>query len=212
MKKMVMAVLFLALAAAPAYADTNALSNPGFETGSISGWTSWTNYGHDYAYNINNWGHDGSSYSIHAWSWGEAGTSGGAWQDFAITDPNQPLNVGGWIFQPSGDPLTGDVYAWLRIEFKNSSDTIVGTASSEHLQADDLISDDWMHSSTVLTPSSYGSGIVKGTFVWEVKADGTGSGSAMFDDMHVSAVPEPVSSVLFLLGGATLAVRRLRRK
>ena len=36
-----------------------------------------------------------------------------------------------------------------------------------------------------------------------------GVGCANF---NVTAVPEPVSTVLFLLGGATLAVRRLRRK
>lgn len=37
----------------------------------------------------------------------------------------------------------------------------------------------------------------------------SGSGSTPFT---MSAVPEPISTVLFLLGGATLAARRLRKK
>ena len=39
--------------------------------------------------------------------------------------------------------------------------------------------------------------------------DYAGAGETSF---KVTAVPEPVSTVLFLLGGATLAVRRFRRK
>lgn len=39
-----------------------------------------------------------------------------------------------------------------------------------------------------------------------------GEGQAVLDNFNASAAPEPVSTALFLLGGATLAVRRLRRK
>ena len=42
-----------------------------------------------------------------------------------------------------------------------------------------------------------------------LNGDYAGAGKTSFT---VTAVPEPVSTVLFLLGGATLAVRRLRRK
>ncbi|MFA5499507.1 MAG: PEP-CTERM sorting domain-containing protein [Candidatus Omnitrophota bacterium] len=39
-----------------------------------------------------------------------------------------------------------------------------------------------------------------------------GEGQAALDNFNASAAPEPVSTALFLIGGATLAARRLRRK
>jgi hypothetical protein len=39
-----------------------------------------------------------------------------------------------------------------------------------------------------------------------------GQGQAVLDNFNASAAPEPVSTALFLLGGVTLAARRLRRK
>jgi len=39
-----------------------------------------------------------------------------------------------------------------------------------------------------------------------------GEGQAALDNFNATAAPEPVSTALFLIGGATLAIRRLRRK
>jgi len=39
-----------------------------------------------------------------------------------------------------------------------------------------------------------------------------GEGQAVLDNFNASSAPEPVSTVLFLIGGATLVARRLRRK
>jgi len=193
MRNVLFAVLFVALAAAPVYADTNMVYNSGFEAGDFSGWgtwgTAWT-------------GSESHSGDYAAYSW----IGAGGWQDIAITDPLQPLKISGWLADSAGDPLNNSAYVWFRLEFKDSSGSKLWQWESSKIYGTGT-GLDWSEFSGIVTP---GAGAAKVTLVWETQGGGKGTG--LFDDLKVSAVPEPISTALFLLGGATLAVRRLRRK
>lgn len=197
MKHFLLAVLFVALAAAPVYADTNMLYNPGFETGNFSGWGTWNTA----------WvGGGGQNSSNAAYSW----IGAGGWQDITITDPLQPLKISGWVSDKGtgnyADPLNANAYVWFRLEFKDAGGNLINEWDSDKIYGTGL-GLSWTELSGITTP---GAGVTKATFVWETQ--GGGSGTGMFDNFNVSAVPEPVSTALFLLGGATLVARRLRRK
>ncbi|MFA5499508.1 MAG: PEP-CTERM sorting domain-containing protein [Candidatus Omnitrophota bacterium] len=193
MRTVFIAVLFVALAAAPIYADTNMVYNSGFEAGDFSGWgtwgTEWTGSG----------SHDGD-YAAYSW------IGAGGWQDIAISDPLQPLKISGWLADSAQDPLNSGAYVSFRLEFKDSSDSKIWQWESDKVYGTGS-GLSWTEISDFATP---GAGAVKATLVWETQ--GSGNGTGRFDSFSVSAVPEPVSTALFLVGGATLAVRRLRRK
>jgi len=193
MRAILVAVLFVALAAAPVFADTNMVNNPGFETNDFSGWG---------AFGSGTWvGSYGQAGNYAAYSW----IGSGGWQDIAITDPLKPLKVSGWVADSFDDRLNTDAYVWFRLEFKDSSGGVIGEWDSEKIYGTGM-GLNWTELSGIATP---GAGAVKATLVWETQ--GSGNGTGKFDSFNVSAVPEPVSTALFLIGGATLAMKRLRR-
>ncbi len=194
MKYFVFAVLFVALAAAPVFADeANMVYNPGFEM-ALNGWGTggsgvWL-------------GADGQASANAAYAW----IGGYGWQDITITDPLQALKISGWVSDSSDDKLGTGGYVSFRLEFKDDDGNILNEWDSDKIYGTGL-GLSWTELSGIATP---GSGVAKATLVWETQ--GSGNGTGKFDNFSVSAVPEPVSTAFFLLGGVTLLARRLRRK
>ena len=186
----------------PSAVHANLLSNSGFETGDLSSWNAWSS-----SQMIYDWGHNGSAHSVAAWPFG------GAWQDVNISNPNAPTLVGGWIYEDSADPLTGDAGANLRVEFKNASNMIVGQWTTNPLEGADLINDTWNSFSAIVTPAmSYGPGITKATFVWEVGYGYSGGGRAIFDDLVIEPNPIPEPTSMLMLGFGLFSIGLFRKK
>jgi hypothetical protein len=176
----------------PSYANANFLADPGFESGSFNnGWGVWN----ESNATINNWGRSGN-YSAAGWS----ATAG--YQDVVISDPSAALKVGGYIYDDvsGNESLRDGAYASLRVEFKRSDDSIVGTWTTGNLTGSDLADNAWNEKIGIVTPLSYGSDIAKATFVWEVNNSGSGNGRGIFDDLTIESAPVPEPASLLLLG------------
>lgn len=188
-------------------AQTNLISNAGFETGDYSSWSQWQPENTL----VNNWGRNGSSASAAGW-WQTSG-----WQDINILNPSQSYTVGGWVFDDvaGGESLSGGTFASIRVEFKDAGDSVVGTWTTGNLTGLSLADNSWNDFTALITPSSFGAGITKATLVWEVNNSGSGTGRGIFDDLVVQANPIPEAAGWFNLSAGLLGLAALhysRRK
>jgi hypothetical protein len=191
MRGTLMSVVVLLLACGAAHAGL--IVNGGFETGDFTGWTVTganvlnTNYGIS-----TNTPEDGV---YCAWFSGSSTSLTYLSQTFA-TVPGQEYNARVWISYTQQDATSNEIqFWWGGIEETN------GSAPS---------TEPWTNLSNVFTATSSSTTITLG-FQSLGPLSQPNNGWFAVDDLSVSAVPEPASLLLCLLGGALLAARRLRR-
>jgi beta-glucanase (GH16 family) len=111
----------LALAALPLRA-ANVLSNPGFETGDLGGWTT---YGaNTYVLNNPSIAHSGSNYFKVYQAFSGAINYNGIYQD-NISGPGVVYSADGWAYTLSSDALAGQNVAWIEVTFRDVSGNIL---------------------------------------------------------------------------------------
>ncbi len=100
----------------------NVLANPGFETGDLTGWTT---YGaNNYVISNSAIAHSGSwFYKVYQAFNGQVNTTG-IYQDY-ISNPGMTYAADGWAYTLSSDVLAGQNVAWLEVTFRDDGGNIL---------------------------------------------------------------------------------------
>lgn len=113
----------------------NLLTNPGFESGNLAGWTAYGSGGNTFVAPTNSLpAHTGGDvFKVYGQFTGGANYSG-VYQDVLVT-PGANYMADGWALTPNGDNLAGGNLAWLEVTFRNDADTLLSLYRSEALDA-----------------------------------------------------------------------------
>ncbi len=191
----------------------NLILNPSFEDGTGQG----TGFDADPAPEIDDWtywgedgwwtdeaAHDGT-YSIKRW-----GTGLGMYQDFAaIAGVEYDFSL--WAYDNSGEAMGAQSYLELRVEWwdgdPGDGGQQIGTGDSIGTFYGETATDTWTElSGSAMAPTD----TQVGRFLAVTEDDGEWSGAVLFDS--ASAIPEPGTFAMLLLGGLGIALLRHRRK
>lgn len=116
------AVFLLILLPAGYVNAANVLSNPGFETGNLGGWTA---YGANTSV-LNNSAiaHSGSDYFKVYQAFNGQINYNGVYQDYA-SGPAAVYSADGWAYTLSSDTMAGQNLAWIEVSFRDASGNIL---------------------------------------------------------------------------------------
>jgi len=202
------AMIALATITGEAQASSVPIVNPGFELG-LSGWSTFGNT--FYVSNPNpvpDGAHGGTN---SAKEFGTFPGVSGAFQTFAAS-PGQTWDLQGFIINASSDAMQASAgntnFALVKISFQNSSSTELLGIDSQHITAA-TPQDIWENvDANGVAPA----GTTQVQLFCLFVQPGTLGGSAGFDDISATVVPEPSSVALVLtgLGGLVMFARKRR--
>ncbi|HET7623729.1 MAG TPA: family 16 glycosylhydrolase [Verrucomicrobiae bacterium] len=101
----------------PITSAANLLDNPGFETGSLSGWTSFG--ANTYVESNSGVPHSGNNYFKIYQAFNGQVNYNGIYQDVPSA-PGSTYTANGWAYTASGDALAGQNLAWLEVSFRDA--------------------------------------------------------------------------------------------
>ncbi len=185
MKILTILVLGLALVFTAVTAEANILSNPGFESGSLSGWDSWSNNYH-LQLGVASGGYDGSSYAGSLVKTEAGEYSQGIIYQSELVSPGDEVSFGAYF---KAEALSG-MDSILRLDYTDAEGGWIGAVFHDTPLSPTA---DWAFvSTTKIVPNVPNLGSVQYT----VFLGGEGTGTLYVDDA-VSPVPEPASLLLF---------------
>ncbi|MGC8623979.1 MAG: PEP-CTERM sorting domain-containing protein [Phycisphaerae bacterium] len=191
-------------------ASANMVTNPGFETGDFTGWSS---YGSWYVSNNPNDVHSGTWAAVNSLTVSAGTTSttySGLYQNITdTTAAGQAFNASAWI---STAATNGYSEAFFQVQFQNSSGNVLQQDVTTPVTVDQAYAQYTL--SNLVAPSGTTiiqvQGVVEG--IGGLTATSSNTGYTRFDDFSLTPVPEPASIALMTLGIASLALVSRRRR
>ena len=191
-------IVFLMVISPLAFA--NILTNPGFDTGDLTGWNSW-NIG-DSGFEVTTSQSQSPSYSLKEWAW-SGGTPAegdvGLWQDFVAIE-NFTYYVSAYLKSlTDSEPVRDGANAYLKLEWRDSVGELIGDSIQMDLYGPN---DMWELFELPESETTAPSGVVTGRVVlglWSPELLGDGR-SVYFDDVWADTEPIPEPASLLMLG------------
>lgn len=182
-----------------------ALTNPGFETGDFSGWSTFGD-----GWRTSAWGGD-----VHTGAWGIVSdvthdSFGSTWRGVFQNVPataGETYSGGVWL-HTAGLPVPAHSESWFEVQFLDGGNVVLGQYQSAHVTADQAYA--WMGVSSMVAPAGTVQASVRG-IVYSFGDPGVGATEYhVFDDFAFAVVPEPASAGLVAAMAAVALVRRRR--
>jgi len=194
--------------AAPIPVDDNLLSNSGFDSGDLTSWTEASPGNTDVSATTNQSLSPNYSAEFLGWNEGKNQTIT-LKQGFGI-DPTTQYYFGVYIESlQNSNPLRDGAEAWASLRwYKKSGGTLLGTVETARLSS---YNDVWEYFGSSAVSPADATYAVFYLNMFSPKMTGD-SRSVYFDNAIVTTTPEPISSVLFLMGGVALVARKMRKK
>lgn len=203
-------------------ASANMVTNPGFETGTFTGWNPWFYNGGNanlsdtwYVSNNPNDAHSGTYGAVTAFTVPTGTTTptsyAGVYQNIPdASAAGEAFNASAWI---STDAIDGYSEAYLQVQFQNSSGTVLQQIGTPFITGNNLPYAQYSLNNLV-APSGTTiiqiQGVIEG--IGGLNATSSNTGYTRFDDFSLTPVPEPATIALMAIGFTGLALVSRRRR